>query len=105
MENDVDAPDNISFDGNADTEREGDDEAEEDEVEKYVEEEDEQEEQDIDVDDGKEPRMFAQGDMVNTSADDVDTMADNYPVVLPEEGQEMHEQAPQTQPPPPAPWP
>jgi hypothetical protein len=32
--------------------------------------------------------------MVNTSADDVDTMVDNQPIVLPEQGQEIREHTP-----------
>jgi hypothetical protein len=49
--------------------------------------------------------------MVNTSADDADTMVDNEPTVLPEQGQEMEqgqelcEHTPQPQPAAPAPWP
>jgi len=41
--------------------------------------------------------------MVNTSADDVDTMVDDQPIVLPEQGKEMRE--PRPQPPAPAPRP
>jgi hypothetical protein len=55
-------------------------------------------------DDGKEPWTIAQGDMVNTSPDDIDTMADNPALVLAEECQEMHEHTPRPQPPAPAPW-
>jgi hypothetical protein len=51
----------------------------------------------------KNLRHFGQGEMVNTSADDVDTMVDNQPIVLPEQGHEMCE--PQPQPPVPAPRP
>jgi len=43
--------------------------------------------------------------MVNTSADDVDSMKDRQPIVLPEQGQEMREDAPRPQPPAPAAWP
>jgi hypothetical protein len=39
--------------------------------------------------------------MVNTSADDVDTMVDNQAIVLPEQGQEMREYTPRPQPPAP----
>jgi hypothetical protein len=70
-----------------------------------VEEEDEDEEEDKDEDDGKEPRMIGQGEMVNTSADDTDTMVDDEPTVLPDQGQEMREPAPRPQPPAPAPRP
>jgi hypothetical protein len=54
-----------------DMERDGDDEVEEDE------EKDDEEEGDEDEDDGKEPRTIGQGEMVNTSADNVDTMVDD----------------------------
>jgi len=36
--------------------------------------------------------------MVNTSADDVDTMVDDEPIVLPEQGQETREHTPRPQP-------
>jgi len=49
--------------------------------------------------------MIGQGEMVNISADDVDTMVDDQPIVLPEQGQEMHEHTPRPQPPAPAPRP
>jgi hypothetical protein len=81
IEDDVDAPDGVDLDGDVDMERDGDDEAEEDEKK----EDEEEEEVDEDEDDGKEPRMIGQGEMVNTSADDVDTMVDDQPIVLPEQ--------------------
>jgi hypothetical protein len=99
MEDDVDAPDGVDLDGDVDMERDGDDEEEEDEKK----EDEEEEEVDEDEDDGKEPRTIGQGEMVNTSADDVDTMVDDQPIVLPEQGQEMRE--PRPQPPAPAPRP
>jgi hypothetical protein len=43
--------------------------------------------------------------MVNTSADNVDTMVDDQPIVLPEQGQEMREHTQRPQPPAPAPRP
>jgi len=43
--------------------------------------------------------------MVNTSADDADTMVDDEPTVLPEQGQEMRGHTPRPQPPAPAPRP
>jgi len=43
--------------------------------------------------------------MVNKSADDVDTMMDNQPIVRPEQGQEMCEHTTRPQPVAPAPWP
>jgi hypothetical protein len=43
--------------------------------------------------------------MVNTSADDVDSMLDDPPIVLPKQGREMREHTPRPLPPAPAPWP
>jgi hypothetical protein len=94
MEHDVDEPDGVDLCGDVDMKREGDDEVEDDEQE--------EDEEDEDEDDGKEPRTICQGDMVNTSADDGDTIVDDQPIVLPEQGQEM--QQPRPQPPAPAPW-
>jgi hypothetical protein len=113
MEDDVDAPDGVNLDGDVDLKRDGDDDEEEDEDEEdedkedevEVEEEDEDEEEDKDEDDGKEPRTIGLGGMVNTSADDADTMVDDEPTVLPEQGQEMREHTPRAQPPAPAPRP
>jgi hypothetical protein len=39
-----------------------------------------------DEDNGKEPLTIGQGEMINTSADDVDTMVDDELTVLPEQG-------------------
>jgi hypothetical protein len=52
------------------------------------------EDEEEDEDNGKEPGIIRQGEMVNTSADDVDTMVDDEPTVLPEQGQEMHDHTP-----------
>jgi hypothetical protein len=90
MEDDVDTPDGVDLDGDVDMERDGDDEVEEDEQEE-------------DEDDGKEPRTLGQKEMVNTSADDVNTMVDDQPIVQSKQGQEMREAWPQ--PPVPAPRP
>jgi hypothetical protein len=115
MQNDVDAPSVLDLDGDVDMEQEGDndkeeDEEEEDEMEEEVVDEDEEEkedkneqedrdeEEDKDDDDGKEPRTIDQGEIVITSADDVDTMAHNRPIVLPEEGPEVCEYTPRPQP-------
>ena len=49
--------------------------------------------------------MIGQGEMVNTSADDGDTMVDDEPTVLPEQGQQMRKHTPWPQPPVPAPRP
>jgi len=96
MEDDVDAPDGVDLDGDVDMERDGDDEEEEDEEEEDEEKEgvEEEEEEDEDEDDAKEPQTIGQGEMVNTSAEHVDTMVDDQQIVLPEQGQEMHEHTP-----------
>jgi len=113
MEDDVDTADGVDSDGDVDMERDCDDDEEEDdeeedeekEDEEEVEDEDEDEEVDKDEDDGKQPRTIGQGEMVNTSADDGDTIVDDEPTVLPEQGQEMPEHTPRPQPlaPPPRP--
>jgi len=66
------------------------DDDEEDDEEEYYEEEEDEEEEDEDEDDGKEPRTIGQGEMVNTSADDVDTTVDHQPIIAPEHGLQMH---------------
>ena len=99
MEHDVDAPDGVDSDGDADMVTDGDDEEEEDEQEEDEEEEDE------DKDDGNEPQTIGRGEMVNTSADNVDTMVDDQPIVLPEHGQEMREHTARPQHPVPTPQP
>jgi hypothetical protein len=63
------------------------------------------EDEEEDEDNGKEPRTMCQGEMVNTLADDVDTMVDGEPTVLPEQGQEMRKHTPRRKPPAPAPLP
>jgi hypothetical protein len=83
VQDEQNAPDGIDFDGNVDMEREFDDEVEEDELEEDEEAEDEDEE------DAKEPLTIGQGELVNASADDVDTMVDDQPTVLLEQGQVM----------------
>jgi len=89
MQDDVDALCGIDLHGDVDMERDGDDEEEQDEEEEDEEEEDEEEEdedekEDEYEDDGKEPQTIGQGEMVNTSADGVDTMVDDQPMELPE---------------------
>jgi len=49
--------------------------------------------------------MIGQGEMVNPSADDIDTMVDNHRIVQPEQGQEMRDHTPWPQPPAPTPGP
>jgi len=99
MEDDVDAPYHIDLDGNVDMEWDGDHEDEEDE-----EAEDEDEEEDEHEHDDKEPWSIGQGDMVHTSADDVQSMVNDQPTMLPEQGQAMCEDSPRPQPPAPTPW-
>ena len=95
-EDDVDAQCGVDFHGNVDMERDGDDEDREDEDEEDEAEDDEDEEQDEDEDDRNEPRTIGQGEMVNPSPDHEDTMVDDQPIELPEQGQEMREHTPQT---------
>jgi hypothetical protein len=99
MEDDVDAPDGVDSHGDVDIERHGDDEVEEDQQEEHEEEEVQ------DEDDGKVPWMIGQGEMVNTSPDDVDTIVDGQPIVLPEQGQGIRKHTPWPQPPVRAPRP
>jgi hypothetical protein len=99
MEDDVDAPDSVDLDHDVDMKRDGEDDEDEDdegedeekEDEEVVEEEDEHEEEDKDEDDGKQHQKIGQGEIVFSLADDVDTMVDNQPIVLPGYGQEMRE--------------
>jgi hypothetical protein len=95
VKHDVDAPGGVDLDGDVDMERDGDNDVKEDEQEEDQEEED--------GDDGKEPRTIGQGEVVNTFADDADTMVNDQPIVLPEQGQEMRE--PLSQSPAPTPRP
>jgi len=106
IEDNVDAPDGVDIDGNVDLEKDGDDDEKKDEEmedEQEVEELDEDQEEDQDEDDGKEPRTLGQGEMVNTSADDVDTRVDNQPFMLPEQRQENRKHTSWPQPQAPAP--
>jgi len=116
VEDEVDAPYGTDLDCNVDMERdcndvEKEDEQEEDEHEEDEEKEDEQEEEmeeeeeeeeeneeeDEDEDDGKDPQTVGQREMVNALANDVGTMVEDQPMVLPDQGQEMceHTQWPQ----------
>jgi hypothetical protein len=97
MEDDEDTPDGVDLDGDGDLERDGEDE--EDEEKEEEEEVDEDEKEDEDEDNGKEPGTIGQGKMLNPSANDAVTMVHDQPTVLPEQGQQMREHAPQPQPP------
>jgi len=99
MEDDADAPDEVDLDGNMDMERDTDNEEEEAEEkegdeEQQDEDENEDEHEDEDEEDGKEPQTIGHREMVNTSADNVDTMVGAQPTVLLEQSQEMREQTP-----------
>ena len=59
-------------------------EVEFEEVEDAEEEKDEEKGKDADEDDGNEHLTIGQGEVVRTLADNVDTMVDNEPIVLPE---------------------
>jgi hypothetical protein len=86
MENAVDAPDGVDLAGDVDMERDSqdeEDEEEEDEKEEEVVDQDGEE----DEDNGRESQMIGQGEMVNSSADDADTMVGDEPTVPPEHGQ------------------
>jgi len=101
MEDDVDAPYGVDLNRNVDMERDDDDEEEEDEEEEDGEEEDEEEEdkeEEEDEDDGKEPWTIGQREMLNTPANAVDTMVDDQPTGLEEQGQEMNEHTPMLRP-------
>jgi len=87
MEDDVDAPDGVDLDSDVDMEWESGDEEQKDE-EKVDEEKEDEEEKDGDEDDCKEPRTIGQEAMVNTSADDRDTIVDDQPIRLPKQDQE-----------------
>jgi len=106
MEDDVNEPDGVDLNGDADTRRDSGDEEVEDEHEEDEDEvEDTDEEEDKDEDDRKKPRTISQEDMVNTSADNVETMVDNQSIVVPEQRHGMRIHTPRLQPPAPAPWP
>jgi len=97
MEDDVDAPESVDVDGDVDMERDSEDEEdaeEEDKKEEEVVNEDEEEAEDEDENNGKEPRTIGHGVMLNSSADNADTMRDNEPTVLPEQGQDIRGHTP-----------
>jgi hypothetical protein len=106
MDYDVDRPDYVELDNEVDVERDGEDEEDEEEEDKKEEgkvDEDEVEDENENENNGKEPQTISQREMVNSSADDADTMVDDQPTQLPVQGQEMREHTPQPQSPAPAP--
>ena len=99
----MEAPDSVDLDRDVNMERDFDDDEEEDEEEEdeemddaeaEVEEKDVDEEEDKDEDDGKEPQTIGWGEMVNTSADNVDIMVGHEPIVLHDQGHEKREHTP-----------
>jgi hypothetical protein len=109
MKDDVDAPEGVDVDGDVHMQRDGGNEEaedkEEEEEDKVKEDEEEKVDEDEYEDDSKEPRTIRQGEMVNTSADDVDTIVVNQPIVCPEQGQEMRDDTSRPHPPAHAPQP
>ena len=107
-EDNVDALYSSDLNGDVNMERDGDNEKEQDEEQedgKEVQHEDEYEDEDEDDDDGKEPQTISQGEMVNTLGDNVDSMVDDQPTMLPEKSHEMREHTPWRQPLAPGPQP
>jgi hypothetical protein len=101
---DVDAQAGRDLHSDVDMERDGDNEEDEEEEDEKAEEVvDEDEERDVDND--KESPTIGQGEMVNTSGDDADTMVDNETTVLQEQGQKMRKYTPRPQPLASAQWP
>ena len=99
----MDAPDDVVLERHDEDEEEEDkeekDEQKEDEAEEEEEEVvDEDEEEDTDEDDGKEPQTIGQGEVVNTSVEDVNAMVHDWAIVRPGQGQELREHTPQPQP-------
>jgi hypothetical protein len=91
IEDNVNSPDSFDIDGDVHIDSDGGDDAEEDAEEEDIVEQDEEqvENKDENEDDSKEPRTISQGEMVNTSADDVDTIVDNQLISLPDQSQQM----------------
>jgi hypothetical protein len=87
MEDDEDAPDSIDLDGDVDMEWDGQDQEvemvdnKEQEEEKEEEVVDKYEAEDEYEDNGKDPLTIAQGEMVNTSNDETNTMIDDEQTV------------------------
>jgi len=108
--NDVNALYSLDSDGDVMMEWDGDDEEEEDEEEEDEEEEGEEKEEEVedeeddeDEDDGKEPRTIGQGEIINTSDDNLDSIVDVQSIIIPKQHEEMCEHTLWPQPLPPAP--
>jgi len=85
----VDVLHSIVIYGDVEMKMDGHNELEEDQ------QEDDREEEDEDQDDCKVPRTIGQEEMGNISAYDVDIMVADHTIMLPEQGQEMHQHTPQ----------
>jgi len=83
MQDYVEATDSVDLDGDVVMERDTDKEEVEDKEEEDKEEDPEDEEEDEVNNDGKEPRTIGQGEILNTSDPDVNTMVGDQPIVLP----------------------
>jgi archaellum component FlaD/FlaE len=97
LDNDVDTPDYVELDSEVDMESDGEDEEDEEVEDKKEEEmvdEDEEEDENENENNGKEPQTIGQREMVNSSADDADTMVDDQPTLLCVQRQEMREHTP-----------
>jgi hypothetical protein len=79
----IDLPCDVNMDTNFVTDYEEEKEEEEEQ------EEDVDKEKDVNEDDGKEPQTIGQGEMVNSSADAVDTSIDYQPGMIHKQGEEM----------------
>ena len=99
MQDDVDTQYGVALDSDMDMERDGDDAEEKEKEEEHEKDEEEQDEdEDEDEDDGNDPRTICQGEMIDPSAYDVDTIVDDQPTMLPEQGPVMRQHTPQPQP-------
>ena len=101
VEDDAHALDGVDLYGDVHIDRDSNDDEEEDEEEEDKEMVEENNE-DEDEDNSKAPRTVGQREMVNTLADNADTMVGDEPTVLPEQGQVMRDNTTQPQPPVPA---
>lgn len=105
MDNTRDAQYGVDLNDDVDIQMDSDNEEEESGEEDDEKDEDEDEEKDGDEHNGKEPQMIAQGGMVNTLADDADSMLNTQPIILPKRGPGMSDCTPQLEPLAPTPWP
>ena len=109
MHNDVDALYGVDLEGNVAMEIDGhnnkseDEKKAEDQEQKIENNEGEEQEENENEDDAKVPRTSGQRDMVNSAAIHIYTVTDDQPIMVAEQGQEMHTHTPWPQPPASAP--